>query len=201
MHYVIESAMSRRTAAALRITLCAQRLTDERRLDGFTMDDLAEEAGVSRRTLFNYFAGKLDAVLGPMPVLAAARVAQFREGGPHGDLLTDLRTLVDELLGDAVGERADVDRVRRILRASPRLLAEVHTRYEVLSAEIVEHVVAREGPAVPAIRAKVAVTVLAALLDTALDSYLADTADAADTEPFTHYFDESVRTARSLLGA
>ena len=70
LHSVSESATlqpSRKVSTAHRITTCAQRLTDQHGLDGFTMDDLAAEAGVSRRTLFNYFPGKVDAVLGPGP--------------------------------------------------------------------------------------------------------------------------------------
>ena len=36
----------------------------EHGLDGFTMEQLAERVGVSRRTLFYYFPAKDDAVLG-----------------------------------------------------------------------------------------------------------------------------------------
>ena len=71
LHFVSESATGlrelKKVETTRRITLCAQRLTDERGLDGFTMDDLAEAAEVSRRTLFNYFPGKVDAVLGAAP--------------------------------------------------------------------------------------------------------------------------------------
>ena len=40
------------------------QLTQGRGLDGWTMEDLAGAAEVSRRTLFNYFSSKVDAVLG-----------------------------------------------------------------------------------------------------------------------------------------
>ncbi|GHD10819.1 TetR family transcriptional regulator [Zhihengliuella salsuginis] len=42
----------------------ARRLTAEHGLAGFTVEELAEAAGVSRRTFFNYFQTKDDAVLG-----------------------------------------------------------------------------------------------------------------------------------------
>ena len=57
----------KRALTARRIVLCAQELTLEHGLDGFTMDDLAQRAEVSRRTLFNYFPSKDDAVLGGPP--------------------------------------------------------------------------------------------------------------------------------------
>ena len=74
-----------------RISRCAQQLTEERGLDGFTLDDLAARAEVSRRTLFNYFPSKLDAVLGPVPAVSDAARTAFLAGGPTGRLIDDSR--------------------------------------------------------------------------------------------------------------
>ena len=58
MHFMGQSATltreRKRRETADRITACAQELTEARGLDGFTMEDLAAEAHVSRRTRFNY---------------------------------------------------------------------------------------------------------------------------------------------------
>ncbi len=194
---MIDSATRRKGATADRITLHAQRLTDERGLDGFTMDDLAAAAEVSRRTLFNYFPGKVDAVLGVWPVLADDDIAVFCAGGPHGDLVSDLRTLVLPLLETEMMGREIVARGRRVLLAHPRLLAHVHERYTTISARIVEHIAVREGPTFASLRARVAVSVLSALFDSALEEYLVDPAE----RPLADHFDESLRTARSLLGS
>ncbi|CAG7843964.1 HTH-type transcriptional repressor Bm3R1 [Pseudoclavibacter triregionum] len=51
----------------LAIHRAAFELADERGYAATTMDAIAERAGVSRRTLFNYFATKEDAVLGLVP--------------------------------------------------------------------------------------------------------------------------------------
>lgn len=162
------------------------------------MDDLATAAGVSRRTLFNYFPGKLDAVLGEWPALDDDDVDEFRAGGPEGDLLLDLRTLVLPLLGDnELVDRELLTMSRRVLRSSPRLMGAIHQRYEAISVDVIDHVVAREGAAFGKTNAKVAVTILAALFDAALDAFL----DDSRTRPFSHHFDQSLRTARSLLGA
>ena len=54
------------------------------------MDDLADAAEVSRRTLFNYFPSKADAVLGPAHEIPDADSGRFVAGGPTGRLVDDL---------------------------------------------------------------------------------------------------------------
>lgn len=194
---MVESATQRKLVTSERITLCAQVLADEHGLDGFTMDELATAADVSRRTLFNHFPGKVDAVLGPRVSLDEDAVAVFRDGGPDHDLLRDLRTLVLPLFETKAMDREVLQRRRRILIANPRLIVAVHEFYEKLSAEVVGHIAVREGPAFAARRAQVAVKLLAALFDSALESFLGDTRNRT----ITFHFDECLRTARSLLGS
>lgn len=197
MHYVSKSATQRKLVTSERITHCALTLADLHGLDGFTMDDLAAAAEVSRRTLFNHFPGKVDAVLGPAATLDADDVAVFVAGGPDHDLLHDLRTLVLPLLETKVLDRQVLERFRRVLVANPRLIVAVHDFYENLSAEVVEHIAAREGSAFAAQRAQVAVKLLAALFDSALAAFLCDDRGRS----ITFHFDESLRAARSLLGS
>ena len=123
-------------------------------------------------------------------------VAVFRDGGPDHDLLRDLRTLVLPLFETKAIDREVLQRRRRILIANPRLIVAVHEFYEKLSAEVVGHIAVREGPAFAARRAQVAVKLLAALFDSALESFLGDTRNRT----ITFHFDECLRTARSLLG-
>ncbi|MBG6084809.1 TetR/AcrR family transcriptional regulator [Zhihengliuella flava] len=54
----------RRQATHTALVDHARRLTAEHGLSGFTVEELAEAADVSRRTFFNYFQTKEDAVLG-----------------------------------------------------------------------------------------------------------------------------------------
>lgn len=68
--------------------------------DGFTMDDLAEAVGVSRRTLFNHVPDKASAVLGPDDLADHPQVAVFRKGGPSGALMPDLVEAVKSVLSD-----------------------------------------------------------------------------------------------------
>ncbi len=45
----------------------ATQLVHQHGFDNVTVDDIATEAGVSKRTFFNYFACKEDAIVGPPP--------------------------------------------------------------------------------------------------------------------------------------
>jgi AcrR family transcriptional regulator len=189
------SSEARRRATSYRISVCAQKLTAEHGLDGWTMEDLAEASGVSRRTLFNYYPGKVDAVLGEAPELSAEAVEQFRSRGATSDLVRDLRTLAADLLATQDLSREDIERSRRILLDTPRLLAAAHDRFYVLSAQIVELVRDREGAAFDANRAQVAVRLLAALFDAALENFLND----PDERPLADAYDDVLRTARQLL--
>jgi AcrR family transcriptional regulator len=56
------------------LVLAARELTDRRGLMAATVEEIADAAGVSPRTFFNYFACKEDAIVGPEPNMVAAMV-------------------------------------------------------------------------------------------------------------------------------
>lgn len=190
------SQNARKVTTGHRITVCAQRLTDQFGFDGFTMDELAEAAGVSRRTLFNYFPGKLDAVLGPGPELADGVLDTFRAGGPSGHLLTDIKALIAELVEVKGFDRDEAEVTRRIFKTNPRLLAAVHDRFHAISAVFSDAMLDREGPEFGKARARVLITVLAALFDVAIDEVLARPAGERDLSDA--YF-EALDALRGLL--
>lgn len=199
MHSMAESAPLRtrqRHETEHRITVCAQRLTDELGLDGFTMDDLAEAAGVSRRTLFNYFPGKIDAVLGNPPDMSPSVVSTFVAGGPHGHVVDDLGELAAVFLSSKVLSQDEMDRARRIVTTTPRLIMAVHERFEQLTGELVDVILAREGEEFGADRARLLIRLLVAILDGCMTA-AADGRDPA--VPLADVFTETLRTARELL--
>jgi AcrR family transcriptional regulator len=96
----------------------ALRLMTERGFDAVSVDDIVAAAGISRRTFFNYFAGKESVVFDPDPddpALWAALLAQRPAGEP---LWTSLREVL------LAYTAAAADRMllqRRVRLASPEL--------------------------------------------------------------------------------
>lgn len=90
MHYMEESATDglgarerRRQETYASLTNHARTLTAERGLNGFTIEELCDGVGVSRRTFFNYFATKEDAILGAKSADPLEPFAQaFLDSGP-----------------------------------------------------------------------------------------------------------------------
>src|SRR5262245_46523802 len=92
-------------------------------LDGVTVEDIADEAGVSRRTFSNYFANKEDAILhadrertGRLLALLSARPAAERPWPALRNAVADLLRAQD------APDPAWVEQLR-LLRRHPTLLA------------------------------------------------------------------------------
>ena len=192
---MIRSATTRHEETAHHISACSQLLADERGFDGFTMEDLAEAAGVSRRTLFNYFPGKADAVLGEAHDVPRELIEEFRNGGPHHNLIQDLGVLVHSALSAKTVRRDDIARYRRILLSSTKLHAAAHNRLEAISEQLISEILEREGPDFDQQRARIAARVLMALLDAALDAFVQDQQD----RELADLFMANLATAHELL--
>jgi AcrR family transcriptional regulator len=199
MHSVTESAISlrewKKVETAHRITLAAQRLTDAHGLDGFTVDELAEAAEVSRRTLFNYFPSKVDAVLGAHPELPEEDLATFRAGGPHGDVVDDVAELARIALAVKQPDQESLELGLRVLRGEPRLLAAAHERFESVTDEFAALLVEREGPDFAADKARLLLRLLLTLLDSALNVLVAE----GPGRTLVEVFDEQLALARELF--
>ena len=199
MHFMTESAISlreqKRWDTTRRITLCAQRLTDAHGIDGFTMDELADAAEVSRRTLFNYFPSKTDAVLGEHPEIPDDVLATFVAGGPHGNLVDDVAELARIALEAKQTDRESIALGRRVLNANPRLMAAAHERFESVVEEFATLVLEREGAGFPPSRARLLLHMLLALFDTALVELIEDTTD----RPLVELFEIQLISARTLF--
>jgi len=191
---VTQSAIARKLSTRRRINVAAQELAIEHGYDGFTLDDLADAVGVSRRTLFNHVAGKEEAVLGVRPEFDPEVVERFRSGGPTGDLVEDLLLVLIDVLDRDDPDRADAQRFHRLFERNPALLPRVLKELEQICAEAVAMASDRPGETDPQ-RTRVVVTLLVALVAHAMNEFVA----ADDDSTLVDHLRRAVATARDLF--
>lgn len=178
MHSVTLSATSRREDRRLKtadeITREARELADQHGLDGFTMDQLADAVGVSRRTVFNYFGTKLDAVLGRQHHPDQTLVDTFRAGGPTGDLIDDLQVMVTALIDAKPLDNAGLMQMHRLIRNEPKIVHAAHERMVKDMTEFAVLVQDREGSDFDPAAARLLGRVVLAAFDEAMEAFAAD---------------------------
>lgn len=185
---------ARRVETTARLRRRALELTRDKGFDGWTMDDLAASAEVSRRTVFNYFDSKLDVVLGPDHEPPAAALEAFVAKQPTGGLVDDLAALASEVVQEKKTELDLVMLARSVVLRDPHLVALVHQRFDDKMGEFVDLIIQREGEAYGRARAELAVRLIVTVFDTALGRL-----DAAEPRPFDDYLADAVADARALF--
>ncbi|MFH8252641.1 TetR/AcrR family transcriptional regulator [Microbacterium sp. B2969] len=198
-----DSPRERRRADTTRALIrTARHFTAERGLSGFTVEELCSEAAVSRRTFFNYFASKDDAVLGiPLERSDAAAVARFlaqaepTPGGISPTLLTDLALLAEERWRALDIAPETVRDLFAAVEKEPRLLArmlELGAEGERFDARLIEQ---REGLPDGDLRAQVAAQVVGALVRSAAAEFL----QPGNEDTFLDIFERRIGAARELF--
>jgi AcrR family transcriptional regulator len=150
---------------ALRLRSTARALTIDRGgLAGFTIEELCSEVGVSRRTFFNYFASKENAVIGIPAHAPEDHELTDRFLAAGGQLLDDLIDLVIgrwELLGLTADEATQIGRA---FEREPRLLVHLIGLIGEAERSDVELIERREGWGPGDERAQAAVQLLGSLM-------------------------------------
>ncbi|OLR93384.1 hypothetical protein BJP25_17260 [Actinokineospora bangkokensis] len=136
----------RRTWHAIRDA--AIRLIDERGFDAVSVDEIAAAAGVSRSTLFNYFASKEAVVLDPDPDEPEVWRALMR-ARPAGEPLWDALRAVQLGYLEAVGDRLPVQ--KRLKASSPKLAESTRELSEQFAGELLDFAVSRVPDGVEAL--------------------------------------------------
>jgi AcrR family transcriptional regulator len=114
------------TEAALRSA--ALDLAEERGFDGFTVDEVAQRAGVSPRTFFNYFATKEAAVLSdPRPVLEAMNAALAEN--LDAPLVEAVHAAVKAFLAVSTARPRDMRRELSLVESQPTLRIALLSHY------------------------------------------------------------------------
>nr|WP_300337937.1 TetR/AcrR family transcriptional regulator [Actinomyces sp.] len=123
----LRAARAHRTRAALQEA--ALELASQHGYEATTIDDVAAAAGVSRRTVFNYFSSKADLFILAPQAPAQEDVEAFVAA--RGNLLDDLAVLLRATVpatGPYDNHGAHFRQLRTILRETPSLLPELQNR-------------------------------------------------------------------------
>ncbi|MCT2583417.1 TetR/AcrR family transcriptional regulator [Actinophytocola gossypii] len=159
------TTLRERKKAATRQSLheAALRLAMAGGLDNVTVEDIADEVGVSRRTFSNYFANKEDAVLHADRERTRRMLTLVRERPADEPAWTALRRSATELYGSA--KRLDPAWVAqlRLLRRHPSLLARQAADQIALERDLADALVERERTADQELARLMAASFLAAV--------------------------------------
>ncbi len=177
----LRASRARRTRAAIQAS--ALRLAHERGYDATTVEDVAAAAGVSRRTVFNYFPTKIDMfVHGPLAPEADAVEAFIAS---DGDLLDDLGTLIasaDPRDGD---DAEDFRRLRAVFRENPEIIVALQPRVRLFHSVIRAAIAQRLGTELSDPRVRAASGLAHLIQKTAVELWAGDdceTEGSASTE-------------------
>jgi AcrR family transcriptional regulator len=143
----------KRAATRLAITAAARLLTARSGISGFTVEEVCERAGISRRTFFNYFPTKDDAILGhPGDDIPEALAEAFVAGGGGTAVGTVSSSLWPDFIDLAVGmmesmamSRSEVVALKDAIAAEPRLMEKAMHGSSAAEQHYVEMLAERES--------------------------------------------------------
>jgi AcrR family transcriptional regulator len=135
----------RKKLTAAELEAAAFRLFGERGFDAVTVDDIAAEADVSRRTFFRYFASKEDVLLADHFVQLARLREAMAARPPDEPIVTALRNALLSLTGDFEERKEKVILRGRLMRDTPSLQARSLVHQKLWEDAMQELVAARLG--------------------------------------------------------
>lgn len=124
----------------------ARKFTHEHGLAGFTLEELCEAAGISRRTFFNHFASKDDAVLGiPKNSPFEPHQEQFLASKGTLTLVEALADLTANAIDTMVRGETSPENLMAVIHREPSLLNRMRQNGLRAGEEIERLICEREG--------------------------------------------------------
>ena len=133
------------------------RLFIEKGFDGATLDEVAAAAGVSRRTLLNYFGSKEEIVFS-LKAQIPEMIAQAVAARPCDEPLLDM---VEGGLADVAArfQTPDMLDLTRLIHQTPALQAGDHAKYEGVERLLAQTLAERKGLAPDDVACRVAAAI------------------------------------------
>jgi mycofactocin system transcriptional regulator len=167
-----ETAPARGTRA--RVERAALDLFASRGFENVTTDEVADAAGISRRTFFRYFATKADAVWGDFAGHVARLEALLAATDPARPVLASVCAAYVEV-NDYADEELPLLRERMLLiLTEPALLAHSQLRYSDVDRVVARHVAVRTGASSGDLVPRLVAATTRAAATTAFEAWLAD---------------------------
>lgn len=178
------------------IRQAAAELVRERGYEAMTYDAVAERAGVSRRTVFNYFPTKFD-LIKVWPALDPEAFAHI--ASTSNNFLADLRELLLERARRLDGDRAEFLLLREIAATDPevhnRIDAAIRSSFESLRPALAQRTQLSEDDS----RLRMAVYLMLAIERAAFDEWLDN--DAFSSATLEEAIDHTLALMVSLVGS
>ena len=121
------------------------RLFSERGFDDTTVEDIAREAGVSRRTFFRYFDTKSDVLWHAFDAEVATLRAAFAAAPAEEPLLDAIRTAVVSVNHYTATDMPELRARMKLISTVPALQASAATHYDAWERAVIDYAAGRLG--------------------------------------------------------
>ena len=157
-----------------RIESAALDLFTAQGFEQVTIDEIADAAGISRRTFFRYVTAKADAVWGDFDA-HVVRLDALLATAPSGpSVLASICAAYVEVNDYAERDLPMLRQRMRLIRTEPALQAHSQVRYADVDRVVAEHVARRTGQSPAALLPRLVATSTRAAATTAFEVWLAD---------------------------
>jgi mycofactocin system transcriptional regulator len=173
MEVVTETPVDLRAGTRARIEHAALELFGREGFEQVTIDDVAEAAGISRRTFFRYVATKADAVWGDFDAHVRRLAGLLAQARPDEPVLGSICAAYVQV-NDYADEDLPLLRERmQLILTEPALQAHSQLRYADIDDVVARHVAARTGSAPGDLVPRLVATSARAAATTAFEHWLA----------------------------
>jgi TetR/AcrR family transcriptional regulator, regulator of mycofactocin system len=161
-------------AGRTRVERAALDLFTLRGFENVTSDEVADAAGISRRTFFRYFATKADAVWGDFAGHVARLEGLLAATDPGAPVLASVCAAYVEVNDYPEAELPLLRERMRLILGEPALLAHSQLRYAEVDRVVAGHVAERTGTAPGDLVPRLVAASTRAAATTAFEAWLSD---------------------------